>query len=302
MAPIWPSTVAARRHSVAVMRIFLAGATGAVGRLLLPLLVEDGHQLVATSRSADAVAALRARGVDAVRVDALDRTGLHAAVAAAAPDVVVHQLTALSDYDLAANARIRIEGTRNLVDAALTAGTTRIVAQSISWAYRPGDEPADENTPLDLEAGPPRSRTIRGIRALEDAAAELPEHVVLRFGTLYGPGTWYAPGERIARRLRAGELAANAAVTSFLHVQDAALASVAALGWPNGPVNVVDDDPAAATEWLPALAETLGEPAPPVDEGRAGWERGAGNALARQKLDWTPRYPSWRGGFTSLRT
>jgi nucleoside-diphosphate-sugar epimerase len=137
--------------------------------------------------------------------------------------------------------------------------------------------------------------------------AGVERHVVLRYGLLYGPGTWYAPGARVADQLRAGELAADAAVSSFLHVEDAARAAVAALGWPNGPVNVVDDEPAPATEWLPALAAALGEPAPPAPTlppgtgtGRPGWARGASNTLARQKLAWTPAYPSWRTGFTGL--
>jgi nucleoside-diphosphate-sugar epimerase len=215
--------------------------------------------------------------------------------------VVIHQLTALRDYDVVANARIRTVGTRNLVDAARAAGVRRMIAQSISWAYQPGDDPADERTPLDLDAGPPRSNTVSGIRALEEAVAELPEHVVLRYGTLYGPGTWYAAGERVAGQLRSAELAADASVSSFLHVEDAALAAVAALDWPDGPVNVVDDEPAPATEWLPKLAEVLGEPAPPVRDGEhPGWARGASNALARNKLGWVPRRPSWRTGFAEL--
>jgi nucleoside-diphosphate-sugar epimerase len=280
------------------MRIFVAGATGAVGRLLVPMLVGAGHSVSATSRSEAGLATLRAAGVDAFAADVYNPEALAAAVRAAAPEVVIHQLTALREYDVAANARIRTVGTRNLVDAALAAGARRMIAQSISWAYQPGAEPADEQTPLDLAAAPPRAHTISGIRALEDAVAELPEHVVLRYGTLYGPGTWYAAGERIAGQLRNGELAADAAVSSFLHVEDAARAAVAALDWAGGPVNVVDDDPAPATEWLPRLAEALGQPAPPIRDGaRPGWARGATNALARNKLDWAPSRPSWRTGF-----
>jgi nucleoside-diphosphate-sugar epimerase len=282
------------------MRVLLAGATGAVGRRLVPLLLEAGHPVTGTSRSAGGVAALRAAGADGVQVDALDGPALRRAVEQARPDVVLHQLTALGDADLAANARIRIEGTRNLVDAARAAGVRRIVAQSISWAYRPGDGPADESEPLDLDAGPPRAGSVHGVRMLEETAAELPEHVVLRYGTLYGPGTWYAPDGLTARRLRAGELHADEAVSSLLHVDDAARAALAALDWPNGPVNVVDDEPARAAEWLPALADALGEPAPPPGTGRAGWQRGARNALARS-LGWEPRYPSWRTGFATLR-
>lgn len=283
------------------MRIFVAGATGAIGRLLVPLLVEQGHQVTGTSRSERGVAALHAQGIDGVLADALDADRLHDAVASAAPDVIVHQLTALGELDFAAHGRVRREGTRNLVDAARGAGVRRMIAQSISWAYVGGDGPADEDTPLDLDAPGPRSGTVGSVRALEEAVTELDEHVILRYGLLYGPGTWYSTDEQVARQLRAGELNADAAISSFLHVGDSALAAVAALDWRSGAVNVVDDEPAPAREWLPALATALGEPAPPAGSGtRAAWQRGASNALARNKLGWTPRYPSWRTGFTSL--
>lgn len=208
-------------------------------------------------------------------------------------------MTALSEGDLAANSRIRIEGTRNLVDAARAAGVPRMIAQSISWAYQPGDGPADEHTPLDLEATGPRASTVAGVRALEEAAAELPEYVVLRYGTLYGPGTWYFPGGLMATQLSEGGLEATSAVSSFLHVEDAA--AIAALGWPNGAVNVVDDQPAPANDWVPMLAKSLNEPVPArTDTAAPGWARGATNALARHSLGWSPMWPSWRTGFAAL--
>ncbi|WP_329570060.1 NAD-dependent epimerase/dehydratase family protein [Kitasatospora sp. NBC_01266] len=288
------------------MRILLAGATGAIGRQLLPLLLDAGHQVAATSRSAEGVAALRERGAEAIRLDVFDRAAVERAVAEAAPDAIMHQLTALAALDFAANARIRREGTRNLVDAAHRAGVGRIVAQSISWAYQGGDTPATEATALDDTTEQPRATTVAGLRALEEAAAELPEHVVLRYGTLYGPGTWYAPDGLTAQRLHRGELTAGAAVSSFLHVEDAALAALAALDWPSGTVNIVDDEPAAARDWVPVLAAAVGAPPPVVGAtdgrggGRAGWERGADNTLARQARGWRPTRASWRAGFAEL--
>jgi nucleoside-diphosphate-sugar epimerase len=240
-----------------------------------------------------------------VRADALDAAGLRDAVHAAAPDVVIHQLTDLSGADGAANGRIRREGTRNLVDAALAAGVGRIVAQSISWAYAPGDGPADEATPLDGTAAQPRARTVAAVRALEETAAEVETAVLLRYGLLYGPGTWYAPGGAVAAALAGdrsapflGSTVANDAVSSFVHVADAASAALAALGWPGGPVNIVDDDPAPAHEWLPALAKALGAPAPDRIPGRQEWERGARNTLARSR-GWRPEWPTWRSGFAA---
>jgi nucleoside-diphosphate-sugar epimerase len=280
------------------MRIFLAGATGAIGTVLVPLLIDAGHEVVGTSRSAGGVDRLVAAGATGVRLNVFDRTTVRDAVAAAAPDAVLHQLTALSELSLSDNARIRIEGTRNLVDAALAAGVPRMIAQSISWAYDPGAEPAGETVPLDQTLDEPRATTVTGVRSLESAVAELDDHVILRCGLLYGPGTWYAPGGRMADQLRAGALRATAGISSFVHVADAAAAAVAALTWPSGPVNIVDDEPAPATEWLPALAAALGAPAPEPSPGSAPWERGADNTLARTKLGWQPRFPSWRTGFS----
>ncbi len=279
-------------------RIFIAGATGAIGRLLVPRLVGAGHQVTAATRGAGKAALLRDQGATPVVLDVFDAAAVRDALKEAAPEVVIHQLTALSDVDLAANARIRVEGTRNLVDAAKDVGARRMIAQSISWAYAPGDGPADETTPLDTGAPPPRATTVAGVAALENATAELDEWVVLRFGTFYGPGTWYAPGGLMASRLAEGTVPANDGVASFLHVADAADATLAALDWPSGPLNIVDDEPAPAREWVPALATALGAPAPEPVAGGAPWERGATNAKATS-LGWCPRHPSWRTGFTA---
>lgn len=234
------------------MRIFLAGATGAIGKALVPQLIDQGHEVLGIGRS----------GEGAGRLDIYDRPAVVRAVAEFNPDVVIHQLTALADFDLSANARIRVEGTRNLVDAALASGVRRMIAQSIAFAYEPGDGPADEATPLDNTTEEPRATTVSGVRALESAVAELPEHVILRYGLLYGPGTWYVPGGREA----------TDGAGSFVHVHDAAAAAVQALTWPNGTVNIVDDDPSP---------------------GSAPGQRGATNVLAR-KRGWQPRFPSWR--------
>ncbi|MEV6844849.1 NAD(P)-dependent oxidoreductase [Actinoplanes sp. NPDC051411] len=267
------------------MRILLAGSTGVIGRRLGPLLTDSGHEVVGLARS----------GADRV-VDVLDRDAVAAAVGEIHPDVVIHQLTSLSGRDLAANAWLRREGTRNLVDAALASGVRRLIAQSISWAYEPGREPATEDTPLDVDAPEPRHTSVAGVAALEEAVRDVPEWVVLRYGTLYGPGTWYARDGALA-----GMVAADADVSSLLHVDDAAAAAVAALSWPSGAVNVCDDDPAPAAAWVPALRRAVGLPSPAIVEGdRRGWARGASNQRARKELGWNPRYPSWREGFATL--
>ena len=201
------------------MRIFVAGATGVIGRRLVPQLVAQGHEVTALTRRNHAVA----EGVRTVVGDVYDAAGLREVVAAARPEVVFHQLTDLTSRDFAANSRIRREGTRNLIDAALFAGVRRVISQSIAWAYEPGDVPAVESTPLDLDAADDRRRaTVRAVAALEDITAEAPEWVVLRYGTLYGPDTWYTKGGAMADLAATGNLPTGPDITSFLHVQDAA--------------------------------------------------------------------------------
>lgn len=267
-----------------------------MGRQLVPLLVEAGHEVVVGTRSAQNVKTLQTQGAKGVLLDVFDREAVAAAIGEAAPQAIFHQLTALAGGSPVDNARIRREGTRNLVDAALRAGVTRMVAQSISWAYEPGTGPAVEATPLDTGAPDPRAVSVGGITALESAVAEIDRHVVLRYGTFYGPSTWYAPADFIAGKLADGALPANDGVSSFVHVHDAAQAALQALDWPNGPVNIVDDEPAAAHEWVPVLARELNRPVPERTSGGAGWERGADNTLARS-LGWRPARPTWRTGF-----
>ena len=275
------------------MHVLLAGATGVVGRRLVPLLVTGGHRVTGLTRSPDRAAALRALGAEPIVADVVDRAALFAAVRSTAPDVIVHQLTDLAVADRGANARLRVVGTRNLVDAAHAAGVRRIVAQSIAFGYEDGPRPASEDTPLRPD--------LQGVPELESAVAELAEWVVLRYGLFYGPGTWYAPDGMMADRARAGEVVADEGVTSFVHVDDAARAAVDALAWPSGPVNVCDDEPAAGRDWVPAFCAAVGAPPPPRAASRTSGARGADNRHARQ-LGWSPQHPSWRTGFAALAT
>jgi nucleoside-diphosphate-sugar epimerase len=278
--------------------VFVAGATGVIGRRLVPLLVAHGHAVTAMTRRPEASGLIASWGADPAVADAYDREAVARAVAAARPDVVVHQLTDLAAGSSAANARLRTEGTVNLVEAARAASVPRMVAQSVSWAYEGGIGPADEPTPLDLDAPEPRRTTVLGIAALERAVRHMPEWVILRYGLLYGPGTWYAPDGARADDARAGHLAADRAVSSFLHVDDTASAAVQALRWPTGAVNVCDDEPAPGTDWAPVFCAAVGAPPPPQSgEPRPHWARGADNSRARLVLGWTPAHRSWRTGF-----
>ncbi|NUS73162.1 MAG: NAD(P)-dependent oxidoreductase [Corynebacteriales bacterium] len=292
------------------MRILVAGGSGAVGRPLVAQLLRAGHEVVATSRSEQRLVELRSIGAEAIHMNAVESASVMAAVEQAAPEVVIHQLTSLAEGELAEHGRVRREGTQHLVEAAKSAGVDRFVAQSLAWVYAAGNDPADEQVPLDDTTVEPRASIVAGVRALEDAVRQIEHHVLLRYGIFYGPGTWNAPGGPIERQLRSGGLTgdraeavlglvrADAAISSFVHVHDAASAAVEALSWPNGAVNIVDDEPAPASDWLPALAEALAVPPPPAVAGvdREGWQRGASNALARS-LGWSPKYSSWRTGF-----
>src|SRR5664280_3282274 len=224
------------------MKIFLAGAGGVIGRRLVPLLHAAGHDVVGTTRSAEKVAALRAFGAEPVVVDVFDAVALTRAVQAAAPDVVIHQLTDLPsapgtpgfDAGLERNARLRIEGTRNLVAAAKAAGVRRLIAQSIAFVYAPGEGTRVETDPLDLAAAGARKRTVDGVVALEDATLQMPEGIVLRYGLLYGAGNWFEHEKR-------GKPA--------LHVDAAAHAALLAVskGKP-GIYNIAEDDGAISSE------------------------------------------------------
>lgn len=281
------------------MRILLAGATGVLGRRILPLLVSQGHQVTALTRRPEEARNLRASGADASVVDVYDSDTLHRVMLSANPDVVMHQLTDLSNGNSESNANLRTVGTRNLVNAALSAGVSKIVAQSVAWAYQPGEIPAGEATRLDLGSTEPRVTTVRGVVALEDTVAEMPAWVVLRYGLLYGPDTWYSSAGMMGDKARHGDLPVARDISSFVHIDDATAAAVDALEWPTGAVNICDDDPAPGTEWVPAFCELVGAETPSFDDTqpRNPWARGADNGLARDLRDWRPQHHTWREYF-----
>ncbi|MBI2716234.1 MAG: NAD(P)H-binding protein [Rhizobiales bacterium] len=224
------------------MKIFLAGAGGVIGRRLVPLLVAAGHDVVGTTRSFDKAAAIAAQGATPVLVDVFDADALMRAVQAAKPQLVMHQLTDLPhgpgtpgyDAGLERNARLRIHGTRNLVAAAKAAGVTRLIAQSIAFVYAPGDGLRVESDPLDLGATGARRRTVDGVVALEDATLEMPDGIVLRYGLLYGPGTWFERDKRGAPGLYI-DAAAHAALLALTKAK-------------RGIYNVAEDDGAISSE------------------------------------------------------
>lgn len=224
-------------------------------------------------------------------MDALDAASVDSAIEVSDPDVIIHELTDLANFDYAANERLRARGTANLVAAALDLGIDRVIGQSISWAYGDGDGPASEDEPLGLDAaGAP---LYPGVAALEREIAGVPIGIVLRYGLLYGPGTWFAPGSPRYEAATAGRIEASSNHTSFLHIDDAVSATVASLGWPAGSYNVVDDEPTTVSDWGPLYARYAGFTGTPEVTARAEG-RSASNAKARA-LGWAPRMSSWRG-------
>jgi nucleoside-diphosphate-sugar epimerase len=283
------------------MRILLAGAAGVIGGAMVPLLLQRGHQVTGTTRDERRADRLRDMGAEPVLLDVLDRQAVMEAVDRSRPDVIIHQLTSLSRQDLAANNHLRREGTRNLADAAVSCGVARMIAQSLAL-YAPGLSPASEGDPL---ASPETlAGTVAALIELEQCVAGVPQGVVLRYGTMYGRGTWFAPDGMIARQIATGALPVSDGIASFIHVSDAAGAAVQALDWPPGIVNVVDDEPAPDHEWVPWLAQLLRAPAPPDRATRDAppppFIRGVSNAKARRELGWQPRYPVWRAGFSEV--
>jgi nucleoside-diphosphate-sugar epimerase len=305
------------------MRVFIAGASGAIGRRLIPMLVQRGHEVVGTTRGD--LDKVRALGAEPVIMDGLDPQSVSNAVGKATPDVVVHELTAISgssdlkhfDRMFAMTNRLRVEGTRNLLAAARAAGATRFVVQGFTgWNNeRTGGPVKSETDPLDPEPAAGSEQSMAAFRELESTveAAKDVKGIVLRYGLFYGPGTSLARGgeqiDLIAKR-RFPIVGGGTGVWSFIHIDDAAEATVRAIESDvTGIFNIVDDDPAPVAEVVPVLARALGAKPPwrvpawlvrPL-LGEFGVSmmtkvRGSSNAKARRELGWQPRHSSWRQG------
>ena len=303
------------------MKIFVAGGAGAIGRQLVPLLVGKKHQVVATTRSAAKVDLLRGLGAEAVVVDGLDAVAVGEAVARARPEVIIHQMTALAgkpdmrhfDRWFAKTNELRTKGTAHLLAAASATGVSRFIAQSYTgWTNaRTGGAIKTEDDPLDPHPAPEQAETMAAIAALECAVLEAPlTGIVLRYGSFYGPGASEAVVELVRNR-KLPIIGGGTGVWSWIHIRDAAAATVAALDRGEGGVyNVVDDEPARVCEWLPYLAYAVVARAPfriPAWLGRiiAGpivvrmmtEGRGSSNQKAKRELKWQPIWRSWRDGF-----
>ena len=308
------------------MRVCVAGASGALGRRLIPLLVASGHEVIAMTRSPQKVKTLQRQGVETVIADGLDRDAVLKAMATVRPEIVIHQMTSLAktkslrrfDEEFAVTNRLRTEGTDYLIEAARAAGARRIIAQSYgNWNYeRTGTALKDENDPFDPNPPVNQRRSLQAIRYCEAGVVGALgiEGLALRYGNFYGPNTGFSLNGDVVSQVRKRQLPIigdGAGIWCFIHVDDAASATIAAMtrGTP-GAYNVVDDEPAPVARWLPELARAVSAKPPwhvPVwlarlVVGEVGVSmmtqiRGASNARARRELGWQPRYSSWREGF-----
>lgn len=308
------------------MKVLVAGGTGALGRVIVPQLLAAGHEVTGMTRSETGAAAVRAMGADAVLADALDGDRVKAAVASVAPEVIVHQLTALKiDLDFrkmneafAPTNRLRTEGTDNLLAAARAAGVRRMVAQSFIGLNlaRTGGPTKTEDDPVDPDPLPSVRLLTDALNHLETAVTgdDAIEGLALRYGGFYGPATMLASDGsmlEMVRKRRVPVIGGGTGTWSFIHVHDAAAATVRAVeqGAP-GIYHIADDEPAQVKVWLPELAKAIGAKPPRrvpkwlgrLAVGEAGVAmftevRGAENGKAKRELDWTLKYPSWRQGF-----
>lgn len=300
------------------MRVFVAGATGAIGARLVPRLVERGHEVIGSSRSPERARDLRKQGATSIVLDVLDACAVREAVLAARPDAIVHQATALAglsdfrhfDRSFAPTNRLRVEGTAALLAAAREAGVRRFVAQSYtSWPYaRDGGAIKTEEDPLDSTPVATMRETLAAIRHLERTVVSA-GGLALRYGGFYGSRD--DAQLELVRKRRFPIVGDGGGIWSFVHLDDAAAATVLALErGAAGVYNVVDDEPAPVREWLPLLAEVIGAKPPRrvprwlarLAAGESGVvltteTRGASNAKAKRELGWTLRHPSWRDGF-----
>jgi 2-alkyl-3-oxoalkanoate reductase len=307
------------------MRVLVAGATGVIGRPLVKVLCEAGHEVVGTTRSQQRGELIRSLGADPLVVDARDTDALRAAVIASRPEVVINQLSNLPqklDYKRAERTFGPTTDLRGrvgpaLAGAAAEAGATRLIAQSVCFYYASTGKPAhDEDDPLiELPAEMPQAKAALALEALERSTVETPglEGVVLRYGWFYGPGSAYGSSgswAADARRRRFPIVGKGTGIFSFIHMDDAVSATVLAVERGSGIYNVCDDEPARMSEWLPVYAEALGaKPPRRVPVWLAGWVagkqaalnatrlEGASNEKAKRELSWQPKYPSWRQGF-----
>ncbi|WP_436957030.1 NAD-dependent epimerase/dehydratase family protein [Staphylococcus sp. AS1337] len=281
-------------------RIFVTGATGLIGTKLTQRLLEEGYQVAGFTTSQQGKAKLVDNGVKAYIGDILKYDTVEAAIADYQPDIIMNEITDLKNIDMSANTRVRIEGTKHLVEAALKNGVKHMQSQSIAFTYEGGNTLATEDTPLDYNAIGDRKTTVAGVEGLESETARIENYVVLRYGLLYGPGTWYGKNGLIYNSFIEGAVTMTDGIQSFIHIDDAVEVAIQALNFESGIYNIADDEPVKGNVWAQWYADLLNVQPEINIQPSESHERGANNAKFHNqggKLI----YPSWKQGMDPIK-
>ena len=258
-------------------KIFVTGATGLIGTRLTRRLVEEGHEVAGFTTSDHGKKKLENQEVKGYIGDIFNYEDVEAAIGDFQPEIIINELTDLKAVDMSANTRVRVEGTKNLVKAAQQHGVEHMQAQSIAFTYAPGEGLATEETPLDYNSEGDRKVTVDGVEGLETQTQEIPHHVILRYGYLYGPGTWFGEGGMIYNQFIDGEVTMSDGEPSFIHLDDAVETAIQALHFDSGIYNVADDEPVTGGKWAEWFADMLGVNPKMNIQPAADYERGVSN-------------------------
>ncbi|MBF7019503.1 NAD(P)-dependent oxidoreductase [Staphylococcus sp. 18_1_E_LY] len=281
-------------------KIFVAGATGLIGTKLTKRLLEEGYEVAGLTRSQQGKAKLEDQGVTGFIGDVLKADTVESAIASYKPDIIINEITDLKQADMSANTRVRIEGTKNIVTAALNNDVQHIQSQSIAFVYEGGQGLATEETPLDYQSTGERKVTVDGVEALEQETARIPHHIILRYGLLYGPETWFGKDGMIYNQFIDGSVSMSNGIQSFIHIDDAVETAIQALSFEPGIYNVTDDNPVDGEAWAKWYAQLLNVNPTLNIEPAADHERGASNQKFRQqggKL----LYADWQEGMNPIK-
>ncbi|MCJ1781332.1 NAD-dependent epimerase/dehydratase family protein [Mammaliicoccus sciuri] len=281
-------------------KIFVTGATGVIGTKLTKRLIEEGYEVAGLTTSEKGKEKLDNAGVKAYIGNILEYDTIEKSIGDFKPDIIMNEITDLKQVDMSANTKVRIEGTRNLVEAAIKHDVPHIQSQSIAFVYEAGDTLATEETSLDYDASGDRKITVDGVEGLEKESARLNKHVILRYGLLYGPGTWYGKDGMIYNQFINGEFTMTDGVQSFIHIDDAVETAIQALNFESGIYNVADDEPVKGDDWAKWYANELNvSPTLNIDPA-APFERGVTNKKFKDqggKLIYT----TWKDGMHPIK-
>lgn len=281
-------------------KIFVTGATGLIGTKLTKRLIEEGYEVAGLTTSEKGKEKLDNAGVKAYIGNILEYDTIEKSIGDFKPDIIMNEITDLKQVDMSANTKVRIEGTRNLVEAAIKHDVPHIQSQSIAFVYEAGDTLATEETSLDYDASGDRKITVDGVEGLEKESARLNKHVILRYGLLYGPGTWYGKDGMIYNQFINGEFTMTDGVQSFIHIDDAVETAIQALNFESGIYNVADDEPVKGDDWAKWYANELNvSPTLNIDPA-APFERGVTNKKFKDqggKLIYT----TWKDGMHPIK-